>query len=390
MAQAFLYEKCRNGLRVLACRGLDGYAEVPGEINGIPVTELGRYAFSENGETEEALDRLAESGGAAWYCADESIGIHELPLVRGDRLESLRLPESVRRAGAYCLYNCASLRSVDMYTSVDWGSGSFFGCLGIESFTMRVPDTAETENVQSSIGNQSAAVPTAKPKPAKSYMRSTLLEISQTVQVRYIKDGMELELYFPEYYEEAVENTPARILMTNVHGCGLNYRNAFKDGNFEPAEYDKLFYNLKNQESEALCVRAAFGRLLYPGALQDKYRADYIAYIKENIKLTAGIAAEEGRMDWFRWICTKLQPAAGDYEAMIKAASACGNTEAVSYLMNSRREAGFLKAGPSRAAASASAAAGPENAASSQVSSGQDVPTPAPPERKSGRRRFNL
>ena len=34
-------------------------------------------------------------------------------------------------------------------------------------------------------------------------------------------------LVFPEHYEEAVENTPARILFTQHHGSGNNYRQCF-------------------------------------------------------------------------------------------------------------------------------------------------------------------
>ena len=36
--------------------------------------------------------------------------------------------------------------------------------------------------------------------------------------IRYIEIGQEAHLIFPEYYEEAVENTPARIIENHFHG----------------------------------------------------------------------------------------------------------------------------------------------------------------------------
>ena len=48
--------------------------------------------------------------------------------------------------------------------------------------------------------------------------------------MRYCReDGSEerAKLIFPEHYEEAVENTPARIVETHYHGSGGDYRQCF-------------------------------------------------------------------------------------------------------------------------------------------------------------------
>lgn len=48
------------------------------------------------------------------------------------------------------------------------------------------------------------------------------------------EDGTLLaKLVFPEYFEESVENTPARIIMREMHGCGHMYRYCFDGTRFD-------------------------------------------------------------------------------------------------------------------------------------------------------------
>ena len=53
--------------------------------------------------------------------------------------------------------------------------------------------------------------------------------------------GKRAHMVFPEHYDEAVENTPARILFTEYHGSGTNYRQCFYSKELDFAEYDSLF-----------------------------------------------------------------------------------------------------------------------------------------------------
>lgn len=56
-------------------------------------------------------------------------------------------------------------------------------------------------------------------------------------------------LMFPEFYEEGVENTPARILETHVHGSGILYRNCFQGRKIDFYQYDNAFPHAMAQES---------------------------------------------------------------------------------------------------------------------------------------------
>ena len=91
----------------------------------------------------------------------------------------------------------------------------------------------------------------------KSCLREILSELRQTLDVDY-RDGagnLLCRLVFPEYFEESVENTPARIIMRQMHGCGHLYRYCFEETRFQVGEYDKLFPHVVVQELPGLVTR---------------------------------------------------------------------------------------------------------------------------------------
>lgn len=83
----------------------------------------------------------------------------------------------------------------------------------------------------------------------QSGLKEILSEVGEELRV-HLYGKVEAMLWFPEYYEEGVENTPARILMTEVHGSGLYYRNCFQGKVFHFLEYDKRFEMARAQESQ--------------------------------------------------------------------------------------------------------------------------------------------
>ena len=74
----------------------------------------------------------------------------------------------------------------------------------------------------------------------QSGLKEILSEVGEELRV-HLYGKVEAMLWFPEYYEEGVENTPARILENHVHGSGIRYRNSFVHKRLHVLEYDKLF-----------------------------------------------------------------------------------------------------------------------------------------------------
>ena len=94
-------------------------------------------------------------------------------------------------------------------------------------------------------------------------------------------------LVFPEHYEEAVENTPARILFTQHHGSGNNYRQCFYGKEIDYRKYDDLFSVAKAQDEAGVLSDLIFGRLMYPAGLTEYAEKMYETYIREHGAKTA-------------------------------------------------------------------------------------------------------
>ena len=77
---------------------------------------------------------------------------------------------------------------------------------------------------------------------------------------------------YPEFYEEAVENTPARIISTQTHGMGIQYRNTFQNTQIVFSEYDKLFETGKYNMDFINMIEMSVARLMYPLKLENSAR----------------------------------------------------------------------------------------------------------------------
>lgn len=309
MAAAACYcEMGKRGIRILEYRSLDCLAVIPETIDGIPVTELAPYLFSvhENYNDTPHPDTF-------WWSEEEgkvpAEAIQDLPKLKGERLEELHLPLSLQRVGAYALYNCQSLRKIELSsTTLDWGAGVFTGCFGVKELVVHVDESR------------------------RSCLKEVLAELRQTLSVVY--DGPQMaKLIFSEFFEEAVENTPARILVTNTHGCGLKYRNAFVQTQFQFREYDSLFLHVQVQEPEELVERLALGRVMYPYHLTEEYRENYVNYLREHRVHGACQAVMREDMEQLKWLTEHIDYGAEDLRQVIETANRKNDMTAVSFLM---------------------------------------------------------
>ena len=214
-----------QAVQIIKYTGEDKRAEVPDQIEGFPVKAIGDYAFS------------------------------------GTPVTEIFLPPGITRMGRYALYHCSSLKKFCFYNSLrDFGAGAFTGCHHISWIRI---DFEEEET---------------------SSLRDVLMEIPEEVLVEYHCGEKTAMLPFPEFYEEGVENTPARIIESHTHGSGLLYRNCFVNRRLQFHEYDKRFANALGQESEEFLVRLSALRLRYPCDLVPSAKAVYETYLKEHFQ----------------------------------------------------------------------------------------------------------
>ena len=203
----FEYERIEkdNTIRITGMRGSARRVSIPDQLDGHTVTEIGPYAFSGSGIT------------------------------------LLDLPRSIRCMGRYALYNCSELQEFCFCSGLsDFGAGTFTGCRRIRKIVVEL-DTDET-----------------------SHLRDVLMEIPMELLVEYRCKGRTARLQFPEYYEEGVENTPARIIVSHMHGSGLLYRNCFVNRRLQFGEYDSRFAFALGQEGLPFLFRLCLDRLMTP------------------------------------------------------------------------------------------------------------------------------
>lgn len=304
-------------ITVLQCRGMDSMAVIPDKIEDGLVTEFSPYLFSQHGSYEE------ECQDCFWW-SDTDGRINErqalsLSVLKGGCLDEIHLPSSLKKVGAYGFYNCEKLRKLEVYShTLDWGTGVFTGCSGIKELIVHVDE------------NQ------------KSCLKEILNELRQTLSVTYLGEE-EARLIFSEFFEEAVENTPARILVTNTHGCGKQYRNAFVSTQFQFGEYDSLFPHVQIQETEELAASVALGRLLYPCQLSMKHQKMYEDYLNEHAVTAACLAVKCQDMDGLQWLMNHLAFDSAQMEKVIQAAGSSGRAGMVSYLMDEKKKKGNVK-----------------------------------------------
>lgn len=295
----FLYEITdKNQVRILACLSYDCRVTIPEKIEGLAVTEIGPYAFS--------ADRREEPTGR-WT------GLEEAPRLQGARLEEVSVSGMITKIGNYAFYNCYGLKKFSCFSRLnDIGSGIFTGCTRICELEIQVEEGE------------------------RSCLKELLTELRQELRVVYKCRRGTARLIFPQFYEEAVENTPARLLSTHTHGCGHQYRYCFRQTEFQFADYDSLFSFMKAQETAGLAVRMAMNRLRYPYQLTDQDRVVYHEFVQNNWETAARIVIEDRDMDALVWLSVQIPPKPEELDSIINWAGRRASPGGMSYLMDYR------------------------------------------------------
>lgn len=228
-------------------------------------------------------------------------------------LEEITLPVTVKKIGRYAFYNCRNLKKITFYSHIrDVGSGAFTGC--------------------HKVNHLDVTIVTGKPSCLKDFLQ----ELTEEMTVDY--RGKEYaRLLFPEYFEEGVENTPARILMTQVHGSGLKYRNCFYKTEFQFEEYDSKFPYAEAVESDTFLQEMVLGRLMYPLRLNDRSRCRYETYLKEHLVDTGKRLIREKDVPRLLWLLESYLETETQTEALLEEAARRGEAESAACLMEWRR-----------------------------------------------------
>ena len=304
------YNINNNQVNIIRCYGTASYIVLPDIIDGYPVTSVSPYCFS-------ARKRCEDRDVLSVILKDDITYIDDDSIIAGEVVESVTFPDTVESIGNYIFYGCKNLKEIKFSDKLrDIGSGAFTGCGSISHLEVRLIDSNKT------------------------CIKEILGDLWQRIDVTIInvKNNEVSELVFPEHYEEAVENTPARILYTQHHGSGNDYRQCFYNKEIDYFKYDSLFVIAKARDDIYQLEDQVFKRLKTPVNLVDKHKDEYIDFIKENYKVIIEDLVERDRIDLIKLI--------GKYDLWndnivdfaIDTASSYGRTEILSIVMNKRRK----------------------------------------------------
>lgn len=303
------YKRKEEGIEITGCFGEDGQIVLPDEIEGLPVISIAPYVFAEaktdpddlilrNKEVPDIkVDRHAQ-GKAERICAEQ--------------VESVWLPKGVTEIGRYAFYRCRNLKTLILSDSLlEIGGGAFTGC------------RLEAVEIHFFQGE-------------KSCLRSIVDEIRFAVRARLFYEGEEARVLFPEHYEEAVENTPARLLVTHHHGAGGYYRQCFYDRELDYKKYDELLYRTRAEEELGTAVELVMNRLCYPYRLEPAAKDRYKTFLQECLKEASGILAEQENQDGLVLLEREGLWTLEALEAAMERAAQSKKTEVLSLLMDMR------------------------------------------------------
>lgn len=303
------YRKINQGIELLRCFQEDAEIWIPEEINGLPVVRLGDYAFSDRfepeGEFEQWEDSLYQNLDLPDYC--------------GEQVEVVHLPKTVEGIGRYAFYGCRNLRGLCFWNRLlQLGAGIFTGCRG----KMEIEITFE-EN-----------------REPTSCLREICSEIRYELDVTCKRENGEILSYliFPEHYEEAVENTPARILFTQHHGSGNHYRQCFFERKIKYDEYDRQFPLAEAQEPVEVLAEIIYGRLRYPAGLTEQKKDVYVQFGKNHSLELALVFCDWETLDGLRLMEEEKLLTEEAFEGAMKKASEKRKEEVLSYLMEAHRK----------------------------------------------------
>lgn len=292
----YLYEETKNGIRLNRVWGYDDIVELPDMLNGKEVTELGAYVFSDQMDKRE-LEQMIKGGNLWTEEGNRKSDVEKLPEAAGPALRELILPKGMKKVGRYAFYNCRNLKKLYFGGKLkDLGAGALTGCHKVQELRVRLEEDGE------------------------SCLREILTELPETLCVTIEKNKEKGHFWFPEFFEEGVENTPARILENHVHGSGIRYRNCFQNRKLNTAEYDALFPYAIAWEDEETVLKLALGRILTPFELAKKSEEHYLTYLREHMDRAAEILGEQKEYRLLGILLDILKPESKEIDKMLETA----------------------------------------------------------------------
>ena len=189
----------------------------------------------------------------------ESIGSHAFS-ARED-IVSVEIPQTVRILRSYVFHNSRNLKKISIYDSLDdYYDGVVRQCDNLEEVEITIT-RSWFEVIRNFLADSDKAI--------------------RFVIHDKVGNGSDAVLSFPGYVYDFNENTMARTIQFSIAGAGYAYRECVDRRKIDYRQYDSLFAKAMI-DGGSICQDIAIGRLLYPLELEDRFKAGYEQFVRDN------------------------------------------------------------------------------------------------------------
>lgn len=298
----FTYEINNNCITItgLKHKEQDQVIYIPEEIDGYPVVTIGDHAFYENRFIEQVfLPNTVQ--------VIENYGFAECR-----KMTKVTMSNTIKRIGDYAFYNGHSLEEIALPASLEtMGYGAFKNCTKLKQLN----------------------VYTAPNKPLA--IGAMMEDTSHEIRIDLFNEQGQLltKLIFTEFDYDCILQVEARQFDWVYHGSGNVYRQCISQKGVDFAKYDEIFPSAIREDWPETALSIALGRILYPYALEEKYKEMYIKFLKEHKEDVFNYYMKNGQYDLFE----RLLPLIADEEIIkqwIESAVSKKATSVVSILMD--------------------------------------------------------
>jgi hypothetical protein len=241
----FLYEKIRikeqDGLEILGYEGPARKLNVPETIEGLPVISIGKRAFT-----------------------DQNKG-----------LEEITLPKTILAIQSFSFYFCDTLRKIKLYDRVkDYYDGAIRTSSGICDVEIEMLDGRY------------------------ELIRRILDDSDRRMRILFRFPDYALQLVFPDYHSNSIEDTRAQTFHIRIEGSGFSYRECVRKDGIRIKEYDSLFRRALSADNPEISISIAAGRLMYPAELSETEANVYRDHLRAEMPRALEMAIKPENEDW--------------------------------------------------------------------------------------------
>ncbi len=355
------YDITPNGICIRFVQPNGSVIELPEEINGIPITAIGDYAFCAEKQPSAVHTLTLPADGAPCrsihipesvfsigegaFCALDTLQFLHLPdqlecissrMLEGcSLLAQLTLPKHLHTIGSYAFYNCLHLKELTLPETLHTiGSYAFYNCRALANINL--PKAAEEIGTGIFLNCDSLyRIHFGRCR----YLMNLISDLNHTLLLEVEmqrQDGspVTVRLPLPDFQYEYIEDTPARQFHCVNYGSGHIYRQCISNSEIDFRRYDALFYLAQREDSTESAIEMALCRIESDFRLEPARKEAYLSYLRAHLNETAKLIFAADDRDRLQLLADTKLIDANTITPLLDLANAMQKAQAVSFLLD--------------------------------------------------------